>query len=681
MEANERLKLTISENLLFKNAKGEKIYLSGVNYWPRKTGPLMWSKWDPVEIRNELRQMNEMGMNLNRSFLYIPDLMPTPDKVEEKILKRFLTFLDICVEEDISTIPTFFIGHMSGEEWDFPWRDGRSLYEDEYMLEKQSMLIQEVVKYVNNHKAVIGWLFSNEMPNHGGTGPREGVNKWVARMSEAVRSTGDTKPISPGDGAWSPEIWGKATEWHLTDLLDHIDFIGPHIYPFDNDALRHSYNPAFAIKMATALGKPAILEEFGASNTMASEENQGAYFRTTLNSVFINGGVGSLGWCYSDFDLEYQRPYSHRSFELRFGVTRTDGSVKPSGEEFIDFNERLKAIDFSETTIHEDPVSILIPSYYHHAYQYTPDNQNDLKNNYKQTLVGLKQAGINPNFIFEETIDWNSLEMNDQPKVSDDSEIIFAPTVGRLTSPYWRSLIDHVEKGGWLYASYSSDGWIHLFEELFGAEHKLRFGLTDLPTEKVRIKFLKDFGNISKGDIIEFLTENNSREAAYCPVDTTSAEVIAVDDKDQPALLLNKIGKGTVLFSAYPLEYYSSTLIEGSIRQPLYKLYSAICAAKGIKTPLMKDNKNVELGILQNTTGIIQAYVINHSWGDEEITIYSKRKIKSCTQIMSDGDVILEENSFSFKMSSKEVKLFEIGFEKEKSSIETEKQATIYVEE
>ena len=681
MEVKERRKLTISDNLLFKNAKGEKIYLSGVNYWPRKTGPLMWSKWDPAEIRNELRQMKEMGMNINRSFLYIPDLMPTPDKVEEKILKRFLTFLDICLEEDISTIPTFFVGHMSGEEWDFPWRDGRSLYEDEYMLEKQSMLIQEVVNYANNHKAIIGWLFSNEMPNHGGNGPRESVTKWVARMTKAVRSTGDTKPISPGDGAWSPEIWGKATEWHLTDLLEYIDFIGPHIYPFENDNLRHSYNPAFAIKMATALGKPAMLEEFGASNTMASEENQGAYFRTTLNSVFINGGVGSLGWCYSDFDLEYQRPYSHRSFELQFGVTRIDGTVKPSGKEFISFNERVSKIDFSKTIIHEDPVSILIPSYYHHEYQYTPDDRKEMKNNYKQTMVGLKQAGINPNFLFEETIDWNVLDMKSRPKVPADSEIIFAPTIRRLTSPYWRSLINFVEKGGWLYVSYSSDGWVHLFEELFGAKHNLRFGLVDLPKEKVKITFVKDFGNISEGDTLEFLTENLTRDAAFCPVVTTTAEVIAVDDNNRPALLLNEIGEGKVIFSTYPLEHYSSTLIDGSARQPLYKFYSAICAAKGIRPPLMKDNKNVELGILLNNSGIIHAYAINHSWDEEEITIYSMKKIKSCIQMDFEGEVILEENSFRFSMGSKEVKLFEIGFEKEKVSIEKGKQSTIYMEE
>ncbi len=280
-----------------------------------------------------------------------------------------------------------------------------------------------------------------------------------------------------------------------------------------------------------------------------------------------------------------------------------------------------------------------------------------------------------------ETIDWNTLEMKVRPKVSGDSKIIFAPTIRRLTSPYWRSLIEYVENGGWLYASYASDGWIHLFEELFGAKHNLRFGLADLPEEKIRLTFLSDFGNISEGDTLEFLTGTATRNAAFCPVDTTTAEVIAVDDNKQPALLLNEIGEGKVIFSPYPLEHYSSTIREGSTHQPLYQLYSAICVAKDIRPPLMKDNKSVELGILLNNSGIIHAYVINHSWADEEVTIYSMKKIRKFKQIMSDADVILEENSFRFNISSKGVKLFEIGFGKEKASLEKGKQPIIYMEE
>ena len=680
MAAKERPRSAISDNLLFKNAKGVKIYLSGVNYWPRNTGPLMWSKWNPEEVRNELIQMRQLGMNLNRSFLFIPDFMPTPVKIEQNMLSKFKSFLDLCSEENILTIPTFFVGHMSGEEWDFPWRNGRSLYEDEYMLEKQAMFVKEVVNTAKDHESVIGWLFSNEMPNHGGEGPRESVKKWVEKMADAVRSTGDTKPISPGYGAWSPEIWGNATEWHLKDLLDHIDFIGPHIYPLDNDTLRHSYNPAFAIKMATALGKPAILEEFGASNTMASEENQGAYFRTTLNSVFINGGVGALGWCYSDFNLEYQRPYSHRGYELQFGVTRADGTVKPSGEAFIQHAKLLKKIDLSATNIHYDPVAILIPTYYHHNYDHTPDDNNEMKNSLKQCFIGLKQNGINPNFMYEPSIDWSKIEMDEKPQLAENPEVIFSPTTARLTAPYWRVLIDFVEGGGWLYVSYKSDGWIHLFEELFGAKHKLKFGFADLPDHELNVKFMQDFGTLTEGDSLKFNTNNLTRSCAYCPVDVTEAEVIAVDNDYRPALLMNKIGKGRVIFSTYPLEYYVATSKNGSQSQPLHILYGAICAAKGIDPPLKMNNINVEMGILKNDSDSLHAYLVNHSWNEEKVTIRAKSKIKGIQKTLSKEDIILVENSFEISLAPKNVELLEIWADEDLPKKKSE-QSIAYMEE
>lgn len=678
--AKEHPRSTISDNLLFKNANGEKIYLSGVNYWPRSTGPLMWSKWNPEEIRKELIQMKQLGMNLNRSFLYIPDFMPTPDKIEQDMLSKFNLFLDMCSEENILTIPTFFVGHMSGEEWDFPWRNGRSLYEDEYMLERQALFVKEIVNTAKDHKSVIGWLFSNEMPNHGGEGPRESVKLWVKKMTEAVRSTGDKRPISPGDGAWSPEIWGNATKWYLNDILDQIDFIGPHIYPFDDDTLRHSYNPAFAIKMATALGKPAILEEFGASNTMASEENQGAYFRTTLNSVFLNGGVGALGWCYSDFNLEYQRPYSHRGYELQFGVTRADGTIKPSGEAFIQHAKLLKKIDLSATYIHEDPVAILIPTYYHHDYDYTPDDSSEMKNNFKQCFIGLKQNGINPHFIYEPSIDWSKVTMEDKPQITGNPEIIFSPATARLTAPYWRALIEFVEKGGWLYISYKSDGWIHLFEELFGAKHNLKFGFVDLPNGDLNIKFIQDFGTQSEGDSLKFNTNNLNRSCAYCPVDATEAEVIALDADNRPALLMNKIGKGRVIFSTYPLEYYVAMSKNGSQSQPLNTLYGAICAARGIDPPLKMNNSNVEMGILKNGSKSIYAFLVNHSWNEEKLTIRTKNKINDIQMTLSGENIQPVENSFEISLAPKNIELLEIWTEEKMPKRESE-QSIAYMEE
>jgi hypothetical protein len=61
-------------------------------------------------------------MNLTRSFCYWPDFMPAPDHLDEEVLGHFGDFLDRHLEAGMGTVPTFIVGHMSGENWDPAWR-------------------------------------------------------------------------------------------------------------------------------------------------------------------------------------------------------------------------------------------------------------------------------------------------------------------------------------------------------------------------------------------------------------------------------------------------------------------------------------------------------------------------------------------------------------------------------
>jgi endo-1,4-beta-mannosidase len=47
-------------------------------------------------------------------------------------------FLDRHAEQQMSTVPTFIVGHMSGENWDPHWRAGRDLYSDVWMVGQQA---------------------------------------------------------------------------------------------------------------------------------------------------------------------------------------------------------------------------------------------------------------------------------------------------------------------------------------------------------------------------------------------------------------------------------------------------------------------------------------------------------------------------------------------------------------
>ena len=85
----------------------------------------MWRSYDAALVRAELGVLRQHGLGMTRSFFYWPDFMPAPDRIDETMAGRFAGFLDLHAEAGMTTVPTFIVGHMSGENWDPPWRAGR----------------------------------------------------------------------------------------------------------------------------------------------------------------------------------------------------------------------------------------------------------------------------------------------------------------------------------------------------------------------------------------------------------------------------------------------------------------------------------------------------------------------------------------------------------------------------
>ncbi len=640
--------------------KGKPIYLIGANYWPRKTGPLMWRKWDPEVVREELKQMKDLGMNVCRSFLYFPDFMPTPDEVDKDMLDKSSEFVALCHDVGISTIPSFFVGHMSGEDWDVPWREDRNFYKDPWMLKQESLYVKEVVKRVWNSKAVIGWLLSNEIPNYAGTADAKSVLKWIKTICEAIRKIDKEHPISVGDGAWGREVNGKDNGFRLSEQKDIVDFFGPHIYPHEDDALRHSYIPSFIIKMCD-IGRPVILEEFGCSNCYVSEEHQADYYRTTYNSTFLAGGIGTLCWCYTDFDLPYQRPYSHHTHELLFGVTRKDGSVKDAGYEIKRFSKIMDNIDLSLIDIEESESFILIPSYYVLDYHYSSEDKDMIKKVLLQAYTLTKQAHVNSKFL-REPILGEDIESKEKPSIPKETRLLLAPNMQKLTAPFWEAIYRYVEDGGTFYCSFHIDMWIHIFEKLFGAKHNLRFGLRDIPKEeKIEVEFTQDFFEISKGERFTFQPKGHSTDRAYCPVSPTKAKVIAVDGEDRPAILVNSIGRGKVVFSTYPLEYYLANTHNIYKKDRTYRIYKSLSQMARIMPPFYSDNPFVELGTIRYMDGTkFLLWVINHDWERVTGSIQTNLNIGKVNDFET-GDSIPFNGLIPFDLEKKQVKVYKIG--------------------
>ena len=128
----------------------------------------MWTRYDAAIVREELAVLAAHGLNVTRSFCFWPDFMPAPGTLDTDVLDRYGDFLDAHLEFELGTIPTFLVGHMSGENWDPSWRQGRDLYRDVWLVSQQAWLAAEIAERFGSHPAVVGWLVSNEMPLYGG---------------------------------------------------------------------------------------------------------------------------------------------------------------------------------------------------------------------------------------------------------------------------------------------------------------------------------------------------------------------------------------------------------------------------------------------------------------------------------------------------------------------------------
>ena len=245
-------------------SSGQPQFWVGVNFWSRTGGPLMWRHYDPKVIREELDAMKAHGMTLTRSFFYWPDFMPTPERLDETLVERFIDFLDAHQERGMSSIPTFLVGHMSGQNWDPAWRNGRDLFEDVWFVARQAWYCRELTARTADHPAVAAWLLTNEVPIYGDWKSRgngalraESVISWAQILIDAVRAGGGYQPISIGEGAWGVEINGSDNGFRVRDIAKIVDFLGPHVYRMETDQVRQHLGAAFVCELLHDFERPA----------------------------------------------------------------------------------------------------------------------------------------------------------------------------------------------------------------------------------------------------------------------------------------------------------------------------------------------------------------------------------------------------------------------------------------
>jgi len=591
-------------------SSGQPVSWLGANFWSRSGGPLMWRTYDPQLVRQELAVLRQHGLGMTRSFFYWPDFMPEPDRIDEPMTARFADFLAAHSEAGMTTVPTFLVGHMSGENWDPPWRDGRDLYRDVWMVARQAWFAGEMVRRFGAHPAVCGWLVSNEMPIYGGGAPREVIASWAQIIRDAVRAAGGTQPFSLGDGAWGIEVRDSENGFSVADSARICDYLGPHCYPVGDDRARQHYAAAWQCELAGTFGLPVVLEEFGASSDFSSDANVAHYYRQVLHNSLLAGATGWIAWCNSDYDeLLHQDPYRHHAFELHFGLTDTNGAPKPQLAEMKAFGDLLTAIDAGSCRRSDTDAALVVSSFLDTRYPFTaPDDRSYLHDMLRQAYVSARLADL-PLALTRES-----------DGLADGARLYLVPSAKQLLAPTWRRLARLAADGATVYVSYCpgttdahrgpSYGWLN---EIFGVEHQLSPGMSEaIEDDEVIFTFTADFGPLPQGARLTFRAAGNQHGRGYLPVLPSGATVVATDSRGRPALLSHEVRAGRVVLCTYPIEYMAAVTPQVN-PEMTSTLYDALAVVAGVSRAVVVDDARIAADTLVRSDGVRFALLVSQA--------------------------------------------------------------------
>jgi endo-1,4-beta-mannosidase len=596
----------------------------------------MWSRYDGDVVKEELDALAALGCTLTRSFCYWPDFMPEPDTLDEEVMERFVDFLELHRQAGLWTVPTFIVGHMSGENWDPAWRASRDLYRDVSFVAQQAWFVAEVARRTASHPAIAAWLLSNEMPLYGRNGDEAAVTAWVRLLIHALRAGGATQPVGTGDGAWGIEVTGNDNGFSLRRIAPMVEFIGPHVYPSSDDPVRQMLAAAFSCELCGAFGKPVVLEEFGLSSDMASGENAAHYYRQVLHSSLLAGARGWLAWNNCDFDnLAHQDPYRHHPFEMHFGIIDHAGQPKPQARELARFSGLVAQLATAGWHRPAGEVALLVPEHFEHTEPaWSAVYRGDMRSNLFQSYIAAREADLPIDLVRERDL----LQSGAEPPSGEDGaqaqqiKLYLMPCAKFITAPGLQLMLARAREGATVYASYFAGTgreqpgpWAPWLEQVFGVSHHLRYGVADtIASREVTFLLLADVGELVSGTRLEFPVGGEGVGRSYIPVEATDAEVLAVDNEGRPALLRNRVGDGWMVLCTYPLEYMAASRPAAN-PEPTWRLYSALAELAGVGRPVRVDDPRIIIGAVQ--VGERDAYVaLNVSPGTVDANVVAPDK-------------------------------------------------------
>lgn len=616
-------------------------FLLGANYWPRHQGVHMWKEWDPEAIDKEFAEIEALELNVVRIFLLWEDFQPAENVIDASAVTKFDQLIGIAKRHNLQVAPTFFTGHMSGQNWDTSWRKERDLYTDSTMLQVQNNLLGFFSQRYKDEKQILFWDLANEPDIFSRPPSSQAAAQWSELLCNKLKKNDPNHPTTlgihfgslAGDNGFRPQ-----------DLARSNDFLSMHAYPIytplcpdSPDSIRSTYLAPFASKLTASLsGKTVLFEEFGVSSQLMSEEFQRRYYESVLFSLLANQAIGAIAWCFSDFSQTSRSPYNETPYEVGFGITTADGKLKASAGVMQRFARMLAELDFSKLVAEPAPAAIVIPERYYDNLDEEITAEVNARILFNAFILA-KQAGLDVDFISPE----GSL---------GKYKILILPSVprrGAVSIKGWQKIQDFVKEGGTIFCSYNGVAFPKL-EKLFGI--KIAFFV---PEESDEVFFIPT-RELSFQEEISFKV----REGRKLVVE--EGATLMRDDKGNPVLSCNTYGKGNTFFCTHPIELYLSHIPNVHSYSHAYRIYQLVIEAANIVQDFKVDNPAIESKVFHYERNRI-LLLINHQGKGVEATVsFGQDKIISVKEIGVKGDFQVAENEMKLSFLPNQSRVFQL---------------------
>ena len=377
----------------------------GVNYWPASSAMRMWERFDASEIEADLRRCAAAGCDTVRIFLRWEDFQPGPATVSAHALRDLRVVADLATGARVGLIVTLFTGHMSGVNWYPPWALGdakagrfrtvtRGIAVDRGTADwagptiqaAQSLLARECARALIGHPAVRMWDLGNENSNCWIPATRDDGRRWLAAVTDAIRSVDPSTPITIGLHAEDLEDDRRIGPAEAAEVCDVLSMHGYPMYLRWADSRDDHRVLPFLAAVTRWLGgdTDVLFEEFGAATldvddrdgdragVMLEERDAARYTSAALRDIAGAGCTGALLWCYSDYARRIwtEPPLDEAVHERHFGLWRADGSPKPAVAELAPWRDVPRGtppddgwIDLRREDFYSDPSSNLARLY------------------------------------------------------------------------------------------------------------------------------------------------------------------------------------------------------------------------------------------------------------------------------------------------------------------------------